>query len=205
MANVQHSGLTDPNLHEPKGISSAANNQLYLSNGSGSGTWTNASRFPGTGWGRYTNTTYVGTNALAVSTTEVLVPFTTADNETQLPITLTGTTTSLLDLSTEVLKFVATGDMHSVQLSFKIYSTSGSPARVDLRLYGSPDGVTNVLLAEKTVSITKGTDQIISEVSLFNVSSDMVSNGAKIYLATNTGTINIIDISLISARVHKAR
>lgn len=39
MATVQHSALTDPNLHEPKGVSTAAANQVYVANGSGSGTW----------------------------------------------------------------------------------------------------------------------------------------------------------------------
>jgi len=128
MANVQHSSLTDPNLHEPKGISTASANQLYLSNGSGSGTWTNANRFPGTGWGKYTNTTYVGTTVLAVTNTPVLLPFTTNDTVSQIPITLTGTTSSLMNLSTETLLFVAAGDLHSITITMQVYSASGSPA-----------------------------------------------------------------------------
>lgn len=39
MANVQHSAITDPNIHEPKGVASAAAGKVYVSNGSGSGTW----------------------------------------------------------------------------------------------------------------------------------------------------------------------
>ena len=39
MANVQHSALTDPNIHEPKGIASASSGQVYVANGSGSGSW----------------------------------------------------------------------------------------------------------------------------------------------------------------------
>lgn len=39
MATVQHSVLTDPNLHEPKGVSTAASGKVYIANGSGSGTW----------------------------------------------------------------------------------------------------------------------------------------------------------------------
>ena len=39
MANVNHSTLTDPYLHEPKGVSTAAADLVYVSNGSGSGTW----------------------------------------------------------------------------------------------------------------------------------------------------------------------
>lgn len=206
MPNVQHSSLTDPNLHEPKGIAAASANQLYLSNGSGSGTWTNANRFPGTGWGKYTNTTYVGTTTLAVSTTEVLLPFTTDDTVTQLPITLTGTTSSLMDLSTETLQFVATGDLHAVTTTFKIYSVSGSPAYMNLILYGSSDGTTySTVLGDKTITLSKGANQVIVETALFPVTSNMVSHGARIYVVTNTGTTNLIDIGVVTARVHKAR
>lgn len=206
MANVQHSSLTDPNLHEPKGIAAASANQLYLSNGSGSGTWTNANRFPGTGWGKYTNTTYVGTTTLAVSTTEVLLPFTTDDTVTQLPITYTGTTSSLMNLSSETLQFVASGDLHAVTTTFKIYSVSGSPAYMNLILYGSSDGTTySTVLGDKTITLSKGANQVIVETALFPVTSNMVSHGARIYVVTNTGTANIIDIGVVTARVHKAR
>lgn len=206
MANVQHSSLTDPNLHEPKGISTAAADHFYRSNGSGSGSWTPVNRVPGTGWAAYSNTTFTGTNALAISTTEVLLPFTTEETVSQVPISLGGTTSSLLNLSTETLQFVTAGDLHTITVSFKIYTTSGSPASMDLRLYGSSDGTTyNTLLGETTVSLVKGAGQIITETSLFPVTSAMITNGARIYLSTNTGTANIINISLVSARVHKAR
>lgn len=39
MATVQHSALTDPNIHEPKGVSTAAAGKVYIANGAGSGTW----------------------------------------------------------------------------------------------------------------------------------------------------------------------
>lgn len=39
MANIQHAVLTDPQLHEPKGVSTASSGQVYRANGSGSGVW----------------------------------------------------------------------------------------------------------------------------------------------------------------------
>jgi len=39
MATVQHSAITDPNIHEPKGVVAATINKVYVSNGTGSGTW----------------------------------------------------------------------------------------------------------------------------------------------------------------------
>ena len=39
MANVNHSTLTDPYLHEPKGVASASTGKVYVANGSGTGSW----------------------------------------------------------------------------------------------------------------------------------------------------------------------
>jgi hypothetical protein len=39
MPNVEHSTLTTTDLHEPKGIAAASNNEVYVADGSGSGTW----------------------------------------------------------------------------------------------------------------------------------------------------------------------
>ncbi|MDE2102788.1 MAG: hypothetical protein KGL39_36425, partial [Patescibacteria group bacterium] len=42
MANVAHSSLTGADLHEPKGVATAASGSVYVANGSGSGAWTDA-------------------------------------------------------------------------------------------------------------------------------------------------------------------
>ena len=39
MANIEHVNIPNASLHEPKGVSAAAVNKVYVSNGSGSGTW----------------------------------------------------------------------------------------------------------------------------------------------------------------------
>lgn len=39
MATVQHSALTDPNIHEPKGITTAQDGQVYVADGANSGDW----------------------------------------------------------------------------------------------------------------------------------------------------------------------
>lgn len=37
---IQHNIIADPDIHEPKGVATAASNSLYVANGSGSGVWT---------------------------------------------------------------------------------------------------------------------------------------------------------------------
>ena len=40
MAVIEHSALTTSELHEPKGVASATSGEVYVADGSGSGTWT---------------------------------------------------------------------------------------------------------------------------------------------------------------------
>jgi len=44
---INHNSLTDPELHEPKGISTALAGQIYVADGSGSGDWVENSRIFG--------------------------------------------------------------------------------------------------------------------------------------------------------------
>lgn len=39
MANVNHADLTDPNIHEPKGVAAASADFIYQADGAGSGDW----------------------------------------------------------------------------------------------------------------------------------------------------------------------
>lgn len=44
MANINHNTLSDPYIHESKGVSTALAGQIYVANGSGSGVWVENSR-----------------------------------------------------------------------------------------------------------------------------------------------------------------
>lgn len=37
--SIEHVNIADPNIHEPKGISTASNKQVYVADGLGTGTW----------------------------------------------------------------------------------------------------------------------------------------------------------------------
>lgn len=47
MANVNHSTLTDPYLHEPKGVAAATNGSVYYADGAGSGSWEHSTHYVG--------------------------------------------------------------------------------------------------------------------------------------------------------------
>lgn len=50
---VQHSTLTGAELHEPKGVSGASANEIYIANGAGSGSWGSVSEANVTNKDRY--------------------------------------------------------------------------------------------------------------------------------------------------------
>lgn len=55
---IQHSVISDPNIHEPKGISTAPADSVYMANGVGSGTWVDKSTLgPSRGRGVFSNIT----------------------------------------------------------------------------------------------------------------------------------------------------
>jgi hypothetical protein len=45
MANIAHQSIPEAYLHEPKGVSTATDGQIYIANGLGSGVWTTYYRF----------------------------------------------------------------------------------------------------------------------------------------------------------------
>lgn len=40
MADTEHNTITDPEIHEPKGVAAANSGEIYIANGAGSGLWT---------------------------------------------------------------------------------------------------------------------------------------------------------------------
>jgi hypothetical protein len=79
MANVNHSSLTDPYLHEPKGVSSAGAGQVYIADGAGSGTWVEKTRFIGAYVG-FDATTPAYQHSITTSDTILNPTFTVASN-----------------------------------------------------------------------------------------------------------------------------
>lgn len=47
MATISHKDITDPQIHEPKGITGASAGQVYVANGTNSGSWEDRDTLPG--------------------------------------------------------------------------------------------------------------------------------------------------------------
>lgn len=117
MANVQHVDLTDPYVHEPKGITTASANTVYVCDGASTGDWTqitpnnhvqvhSASDLPTASGGVRTlaaDTTYHITGAVDIGGDRlVMSDGTTIMGHNNLYDTITSTTTGALITMTDV-------------------------------------------------------------------------------------------------------
>lgn len=74
MADIEHKNITEANLHEPKGVSTAANGQVYIADGNGSGQWATLTATRITAQGSIEG----NANGTSATTTPVVVNFGTS-------------------------------------------------------------------------------------------------------------------------------
>ena len=167
----EHSVLTDPNIHEPKGISGAAANTVYVANGSGSGVWTNA---PVSGWWDYNDGS--GSIALPAGVWTTLTNDGAGANTVNtyaLPGagSVWNTGTNRFDLSN-----LSLGDTVDVRFQVSV-TTASSNTAIDMRLVmaqGTASEFTLPVMAEtnfKTAAV-----HVITHYTGFYVGSTAVKN-----------------------------
>lgn len=202
MADVQHSALTDPQLHEPKGVASASANQVYLADGAGSGIWTDTHILKGySGFASYQDTTYTSVSPLAVSagvrTKLTCDGLGSLSDETQLPL---DATSSLWSSSTNKITPIALDDAYDVRVEFKASPVgTGAYVTVELDIGGSIG-----IIASKTVSLIKGAvaHEVMIPFPIF-CKNTFISNGCEIYVTPSSNT-DIYGIQIVLFRTHRA-
>ena len=104
MPNIEHSAITDPDIHEPKGATTADAGQIYVADGANSGAW---SYLP-FGWGYYQD----DSAAQTFNTTAAKVTINASGTDTEesyLPRAIRGSD-NLWDTATNKIDPIALGD-----------------------------------------------------------------------------------------------
>lgn len=196
MANVEHSALTSSELHEPKGADTASDGDIYISNGAGSGVWT---EFP-TGWGFYKDDAAAQTFNTTAAKLSIDAAGSTTD-EDYLPRAIRGSD-SLWDSTNDKITPVALGDSYDVRLDLPCTASSGSPnsflVELDIGGGSSPSDV----VYEVRVDVPSSFSTTVSVGLPFFVSSSFVSNGGQIFVTTDTGTLDITAPAIFLSRNH---
>lgn len=137
---MRHSTITDPAIHEPKGVSTAAAGTVYTANGSGSGAWSTP---PSGIAGSIVKSTYYP--SLSSTTGTTTTPF---DNT----IPQIGEGTEFLTAS-----FTPTTSGNKVRVEVSVIGSYSVAAKITAALF--KDGATNAVAA--TVATTGTTNETV--------------------------------------------
>ena len=178
-----HNTITDPNIHEPKGIASATIGQVYVSDGAGSGSWQNAPTIPHACIRTLEGDSQaVGT----IGTTPITLPFTTAGPATVLTAD---------ELNNRIVVNEAGDYFVSFQISFRT-TAAGDAGLYKFRVLD--DGVATPLIGVRQMSGSSDTDTIsisgilavgVSSVITVTVESDEVGGTDDIVVTSSSLTI----------------
>ena len=200
MADIQHSLIQDPDIHEPKGASSANSGEVYVADGGGSGVWTPSQDLTlPTGWENWEDATYTSGSPLSLTAstrTKVTIDGLAASTNTSYsPVS-----GDLWDNTNNKITPDNVGDVYDLRLRFQA-TPAVSDGYITLELdIGGSEGV---ILAQ-TQRFLKGTSEqsMLFVATVFTLDT-FVANGGSIYATSSVG-VDIHSIGLLINRTHKA-
>lgn len=151
---VSHASLTDPELHEPKGVATATLGQVYTANGAGSGSWSKQFKYVGVHSVYSTASPYV--HAITAADT-VLNPTVTTLNASQFTVQ----TVPNLRLRYDGVETLA----GRVVMNASFRQSSGSDKDIQWVLYKNG----SVLVGSRIISTTE-TAKWVNSTVVFDVS-----------------------------------
>jgi hypothetical protein len=185
MANISHSTLTDPYLHEPKGVAAATTGKTYRSDGAGSGAWEKIQ-----GWGQYQDSrTTVGSPVFNIAT-GVRTKYLNNGAGLTLEYLPSDSTVPLWNVTTNKHIPIAENDVYDIRTSFFAENYGGTDPYVlcELDIGGGP----GVIFSQIIPLIKGGVAQPCSFSFPVFTGSTYIVNGGEIYLTyVGTGTCDI--------------
>ena len=191
---VEHNVITDPEIHEPKGASTASNRDSYVGNGSGSGVWLQPTRL---GWWNYDDTVTSGTPiVLTLASTDVELTNNGAGPVNNITFGLPEQT-NIWNTSTNRYDFsgLSIGDVLDVRLDV-IFTTGTNNTAITLESEfqlspGTPFKLPHLNNFEIRAA---GTSQHTITTSFFLGSSSIIDNPGRIVAsADKTGTTVVVN------------
>jgi len=169
---IELSDATDPNLHEPKGASSASNLTVYTSNGLGSGSWSPQLSLSNALMTMRNNSTV--TTITAADTPVLITGAWTEESAGLYDTTVSGRATHL-DSRTKVV---------NIDTSLTLDVSAGT---VDVTAYVYKNG-SQIPESERTVSVTSGSTENL--ILMWQSSMDQ-TDYIEVYVENNTDDADI--------------
>lgn len=195
MPTIEHKVLSNGELHEPKGASTASQNQTYVADGAGSGGWLD----PPTGWGLYAHSGAEQT----FNTTAAKISINSSGattNEAYLPPAIRGTGTlwSVIDNKITPIK---QGDSYDARLLLPITSRSTAQFLTCEMDIGGGATPTQVIYSSRLDCNRTPTFTLVYSFPFFTLST-FLTNGGQLFLKTDAGSVGITNPTLFLTRTH---
>ena len=191
-----HSTLTDPELHEPKGVSTATSGRVYVSNGAGSGSWVHIP----SGWGYYQDSS----SAQTFNTSDAKLTINglgLLTNTVYLPNEIRGSG-QLWSTSTNKITPIRLGDAYNVRLDLPVTARSAA-AELTVSLDIGGGATPTVVILPEYVGVGKTAPFTVSvAIPLVALSSTTVTNGIQFFLKVDSGSIDVTNPSITIIRTH---
>jgi hypothetical protein len=209
---IEHKDIPDGNRHEPKGASTAPLNAVYVSDGAGSGSWTQAPlsgqastslgqiirasgggsylwKHSPEGWGYYKHS---GAAQVVSSTYSKLIidGLEGTSNSSYLPYEIRGTG-ELWDSVANKITPLTTGDSYDVRIDLPVTAEGGNPTEITISL--DIGGSASPTIIINTDYISAGKSLPYQPTFLFDIFTltTFLANGGQVFLKTDVGTITV--------------
>lgn len=184
MPTIQHSLLGNAELHEPKGVSAASEDQVYIADGAGSGTW---GKLICNGW---ENIEHNGAAQALSNGVRTKVLNDAAGSLTNATYDLPNATGSVWDSTNNQFNWAAAGlevgDQVVIRLDIEYTvdtNNDGFLLEMDFAVGGSFPFT--LPLDERNIDAA-GSQQVNRYISFYIGSSDVLNNPAEIYVTANS-------------------
>jgi len=185
MPTIEHSLLSNSELHEPKGVSSASADEVYVADGAGSGAW---KKIVSNGW---ENIQHNGASQSLSSGVRTQVLNDAAGSLTEDTYQLPNATSTVWDPVASQFNWgnagLEVGDMVNIRFDLEYTvdtNNDGFLLEVDFAVGGSFPFT--LPLDERNID-QSGTQQTNRYLSFYIGSADVLNNPAEIYVTANSG------------------
>lgn len=192
-----HASLTDTDgLHEPKGISTATINKVYVSNGAASGSWIH---WP-TGWS-YTQHSGAAQTFNTTAAKLLINGSGALTNLAYLPQAIRGVST-LWNTSTNKITPITLGDAYSVRIDLPVTARAAATELTVALDIGGGATPTQVILSKYESASKAAPYTLCVNFSLVIITATTFTNGIQFFLTTDAGSIDVTNPSITVTRIH---
>lgn len=191
-----HSLITDPHIHEPKGISVAGEGEIYIADGNGSGQWT---QWP-LGKAFYQ---HGGTGQVITTTPSKLLidGLGTLTRVNRLPREIRGSG-NLWDTTNNRITPVREGDGYLIRVDMPVTAESGAGTTFKVQMEVGSGLTPSIVMYETYFTTGKVTPYTISMTTTFDIlTAEAMNNGIELFCNTGTGTVTLGSPGIYIAKI----